>query len=125
MHSLFCLVYSLLCFYQVITSSGLKFIRAQGICIVLYLDDGLVSVSGSLDTARSVSNTVRKAVESSGFVINEEKSRFEPSMKASWLGFDIDLQKGLVMVPPHKIVSLKNELENSIQCNYLPAKAYS
>jgi hypothetical protein len=100
-----------------------RYLRARGVRIVLYLDDGLVSVSGDLDTAKSISETVRQVVESAGFVINNEKSRFEPSTRASWLGYDIDLKKGLVSIPQIKIDNLKIELEASINCMYMPAKA--
>ena len=85
-------------------------------------DDGLVTVKGSYRLANSVSTTVREVISNAGFVINVEKSRFEPSKKATWLGFDIDLEEGKIVIPKQKLDSLKNNLEHCLQCPVLSAR---
>jgi hypothetical protein len=43
-----------------------------------------------------VSELVQCVITNAGLVLNTEKSRFEPSKRASWLGFDIDLESGKI-----------------------------
>ena len=72
-----------------------KHLRSQGIRMVLYLDDGIVVVSG-FNKALTVSNRVRSILLGAGLVVNQEKSNFAPSKQGSWLSFDIDLHDGAI-----------------------------
>jgi hypothetical protein len=62
---------------------AVKYLRSRGIQIVIYLDDGLVAVVGNVEAVKVVSNTVQNV--NAGFVVYMEKSRYEPSKKASLL----------------------------------------
>ena len=46
---------------------------------------------------------VRPLFQALGFVINIEKSSWVPSQIIDWLGFRIDLVKGMFSVPPEKL----------------------
>lgn len=84
-----------------------KHVRAQGIRLVLYLDDGIVVVKDSQPIASGISNKVQQVLTAAGLIINIEKSSFEPSLQATWLGFDIDLALGIISIPQNKISNLK------------------
>lgn len=45
-----------------------------------------------------------------GFVINIEKSVWDPRKDIEWLGFKIDLAKGEFSVPDHELVKLRSQL---------------
>ena len=42
---------------------------------------------------------IRQDLTRAGFVINEEKSDFEPRQRVTWLGFSLDLNQGNISVP--------------------------
>ena len=65
-----------------------KFWRSNGIKIVLYLDDG-IGVADSLGKGREISQFVRSSIEDSGFIVNEEKSTWDPVQQLVWLGLVI------------------------------------
>lgn len=83
--------------------------RARGLKAIVYLDDGIVAVKGKRE-ALEESQRVKKELESAGFVINLEKSQWDPSVRIEWLGFLIDLNNGEFMVPEQKISSLNSQL---------------
>ena len=53
---------------------------------------------------------MRGDLESAGFVVNIEKSQWDPSHNIEWLGFLIDLPTGKFSVPSDKINRLKVKL---------------
>ena len=99
-----------------------KLVRSKGIRMVVYLDDGIVVVSG-LNKAKEVSLWVKSMLEKAGFVLNMEKSKLMPAKLGSWLGFEIDLEEGKICIPKRKIEKLKEQLEVAISKNYLDAKS--
>jgi len=62
----------------------------RGLKSIAYLDDGIVAVKGQVK-ARLESKRVEQDLKQVGFVVNIEKSVWEPSQKQEWLGFNIDL----------------------------------
>ena len=84
-----------------------KYWRSKGLRAVVYLDDGIVAVQG-LEAAKRSSHMVKDTLVNAGFVTHVEKSQWEPSQIMSWLGFDLDLKKGIISVPTHKINALKD-----------------
>lgn len=83
--------------------------RAQGIKIFTYLDDG-VGGGANYDSTKSISNTVKRDVEQSGFLWHPEKSVWEPSQHGEVLGFLVDLERGIFQVPEHRIQKLQRLL---------------
>ena len=86
-----------------------KYWRGRGMKVVVYLDDG-IGAAGNRKIACEASECVRDTLTKAGFVINFEKSHWDPSSKARWLGFLLDLNKGCLSVPPEKIAALENRL---------------
>ena len=99
-----------------------KYWRSNGIRCVMFIDDGIVLASGK-ERALQYSNFVRKSLRAAGFVVNADKSRWEPSRRGQWLGFDLDLEHGHISVPSSKIEKLKCFLEQVI--NACTARDYT
>ena len=76
--------------------------RGRGIKAIIYIDDGIAPFRG-LEIAKSVSELVRNNLLSVGFVINNEKSDFNPKTKGKWLGRIIDTRELNLTVAQEKI----------------------
>ena len=50
------------------------------------------------------SSNVKQDMEKAGFIVNVEKSVFEPSHSMEWFGFHIDLAVGEFSVPEKKLM---------------------
>ena len=72
--------------------------------------------------ARLESKQVERDLEQAGFIVNIEKSVWEPSQRVEWLGFNIDLALGKFSVPTSKIEMLKENLAKAMHARLLPAK---
>ena len=81
----------------------------RGLKAIVYLDDGIVAVKGE-QAAIQESAQVKLDLERAGFVINLDKSKWEPCHTMEWLGFQINLAKGELSVPANKISMLKSQL---------------
>lgn len=66
--------------------------RRQGICIALYLDDGLVWGS-SYEVCASAVAIVRRDLAEAGWITAEEKCSWIPKQSITWLGLTVDLAK--------------------------------
>ena len=98
-----------------------KYLRTKGIRIVVYLDDG-IAVGPDFNQTTIICDLIRDTLTRAGFVLNQEKSKLHPSRAGRWLGFDIDLEKGCILVPQDKIVRLKEFLSQALTAECLPAK---
>ena len=96
--------------------------RAQGLRAVVYLDDGIVAVSGKKE-AQIASVLVQEDLSRAGFVTNHTKCNWTPSQQCAWLGFELDLEQGKITVPQAKINALEALLKDAIGKCSLPAKA--
>jgi hypothetical protein len=69
--------------------------RSAGIAIVLYIDDGILVAESAqkLDHAVAV---VKNDLQSAGFILNEEKTKWTASQNVTWLGFTLDSDKNLL-----------------------------
>ena len=79
-----------------------KYWRSNGIKIVIFIDDGIGSAS-SREKCRSVSNFVRRSIELSGFLSNEEKSIWDPKQTAIWLGLEIDTKHFVIKITEKRV----------------------
>ena len=96
--------------------------RQQGLRVVIYLDDGIVAVEDEQAAAlafRAVQSDLAKA----GLVVNVNKSRLEPTQQCTWLGFDIDLAEGCILVLEAKLSSLQLQVNQAVDCGSLQARA--
>lgn len=104
-------------------SSIVRFVRSRGIKIVVYIDDGIVVAKG-FDEASRVSGVIKDILLHAGLVLNMDKthkSRLLPSKLGSWLGFDIDLEKGMIFIPSEKVDKLKGQLREALELNFVHA----
>ncbi|XP_065915901.1 uncharacterized protein [Dysidea avara] len=95
--------------------------RGQGLKVVLYLDDGIVAVKGE-DQAKRVSVQIRNDLGEAGFVVNEAKSQWVPVKRLIWLGFEIDLEKGKIVVPESKLENTCDLLQSLVKRPTVPAR---
>ena len=88
--------------------------RIQGTCIAVFLDDGWAIVEdkeGSLVKAQSV----RRDLYSAGFVINEEKSVWEPSQVLDWLAITWNSLLGTLKIVDRRITNITNNIDRIIE----------
>ena len=86
-----------------------KYWRSQDLRAILYLDDGIVAVSGK-GAAVQASHKVRRDLRDAGLVEHIEKCNWAPTQQITWLGFLLDLDKGRIFVPTDKVDRLKSQL---------------
>ena len=99
----------------------IRYWRGRGLKAIVYLDDGIVAVKGKQE-ALVESARVKQDIENAGFIINVEKSAWEPSLTMEWLGFLIDLSVGEFSVPVSKIEALKSKLQEAREAKCVPAR---
>ena len=83
--------------------------RIQGTCIDVFLDDGWAIVEdneGCLVKALSV----RQDLYNAGFVINEEKSVWEPSHVLDWLGITWNSLLGTLKIVDRRITKITSTI---------------
>ena len=76
--------------------------RCKGIPMAIFLDDGLGGGSNS-SKAKINSLTARADLTRYGFVINEEKSLWEPVQVITWLGTVFDTYQGFISVTERRV----------------------
>ena len=87
--------------------------RAQAIRICCYLDDGL-GASQPYSKAAVDAEMVRNTLLAAGFVINEEKSVWQPTEWISWLGIDYDSKENVFKITETRIRFLLESLDYTI-----------
>ena len=90
-----------------------KFWRGLGLSIVLYLDDG-IGGSSCIHRAKSISHQVQQDLSLSGFTINNEKSRWEPRQKLTFLGTILDFNTGMLFIPEGRLSKLKSSIQSCL-----------
>ena len=80
--------------------------RSEGKHIVVYLDDGL-GYEDSFQKASKHSAEVKCDLINAGFVPNVQKSTWNPVSETEWLGFVVDLNQGVLILPERRILSIK------------------
>ena len=86
-------------------------LRKTGIRLIIYLDDILIMAESKV-LAQKHTAVVASLLTSLGFVINNEKSLFEPTQEIELLGFRIDSNLMSLSLPGEKIRSVKNECQH-------------
>ena len=97
-----------------------KYWRGRGLRTVLYLDDGIVAVRGK-ESADRESYQVRQDLAKAGLIANEAKSQWTPVKKLIWLGFEIEIEGGVLSVPEQKLENLVTQLREASEVKAVPA----
>ena len=95
--------------------------RTEGKEIIVYLDDGL-GMALSFAEAKNQSNAIRKDLNDAGFIVNEEKSQWEPELTCKWLGFQLDTQHGLICPLSNKSRRIVANSTQYIKCRQVQVK---
>ena len=81
--------------------------------------DGICSVE--TERAETASRFVQESLANADFVAHPTKSHWSPSYQVTWLGFNIDLQLGQIIVPTGKVQALQSLVSAAIKAVMLPA----
>ncbi|KAL5021412.1 hypothetical protein ScPMuIL_000567, partial [Solemya velum] len=97
----------------------LEYWRSQGHKVLMFLDDG-VGGHTNQSLASHLSIFVRNSLLTLGFLISEEKSSWDPSLKSTWMGHVWHMQEGILTITDERvdrietcIDSLFREMENN------------
>lgn len=87
-----------------------KFWRANGHKIIMFLDDG---IGGSTRFSQAIlsGNFARETLLSLGFLLAEEKCQWMPNQRVTWLGHNINMSVGKLFITEERI----DRLEMAIQ----------
>ena len=81
-------------------------LRRTGIRLIIYLDDILL-MNASENGLRQDMHTAQYLLENLGFVINLEKSCFQPTQQLEFLGFLVSTRDMTLLLPDCKVSSIK------------------
>jgi hypothetical protein len=112
-------------YFHKITREVVKFIRDNGIRVVMYVDD-LILMS-SYSTVTDHKDFIIQTFEDLGLCINFEKSHLEIGTSCAYLGYIIDSngpgQKPWLYIPGDKIRKLQKDITRYITKGFIPARA--
>lgn len=91
-----------------------KYWRAKGLKIIMYLDDGLGG-GDNYKNALVASNIVKKDLEDFRFSVAHEKCNWVPVQKLEWLGFQWDVSEGVLRVTRKRISKRKASLTSLVK----------
>ena len=95
-----------------------KYFRAQGHRLVVYVDDGII-VGADRQQMKELCESVVNTLQKAGFVINMSKSCLESKQVVEWLGFRVDLEHGKISIL-HKIMAVRQSIANLLLNPALP-----
>ena len=98
--------------------------RAEGMKIVMYLDDGICT-NESCASLKGQVKVMREDLHNSGFIVNEGKSCWEPVNKIVWLGFYLDLENFEIRLPNDKVTKFHQKVQVSLDSKFLTARKLS
>ena len=81
-----------------------KYLRIQGLCIATFLDDGWTIVQDR-ESCRVKALAVKGDLYNTGFVVNEDKSVWEPTQVLDWLRITWNSALGTLKIVERRIVS--------------------
>jgi len=94
------------------------FLRLKGVKLIAYVDDFCFICPGlNLGRARTIRHLVLNTFEAAGLQINLDKSHLEFSPALQHLGFLIDLERGLFIVPAERWARLQVLVSSALEAN--------
>ena len=94
-----------------------KYWRIQGLCMAIFLDDGWAIVQDK-ESCRIKARAVRADLCNAGFVVNEEKSVWEPTQVLDWQGITWNSALGTLKIVERRIVKIINSIDYIIEANF-------
>ncbi|KAK3093064.1 hypothetical protein FSP39_010639 [Pinctada imbricata] len=91
-----------------------KYWRSEGVNIVLYLDDGWC-INDTYDKSLADVCFVYQSLTDAGFLVNREKSIFDPTQCLTWLGLVWDSLDFSLCIPDQRILDLLLNIEGVLQ----------
>lgn len=95
--------------------------RSKGIRCLVYIDDGICAEE-SKEQCSAAMSTIVSDLDRAGFILNAQKSRFEPQQIGTWLGFTLDLDRGRFLVPQEKMERLVASINGVLPCHTVCAR---
>ena len=95
----------------------MKHWRIQGTCIAVFLDDGWAIVQDK-EGCLIATQSVRRDLCNAGFVINEEKSVWEPTQVLDWLGITWNSLSGTLKIVDSRMEKISNTIDRIIEANF-------
>lgn len=96
----------------------------RGINISVYLDDG-AGIEYSYSKAIVASTNTRLLLQKCGFVINQEKSEWEPQKVFTWLGVTLNLVENTYKISSERIASIFSTIEILLKSPQTTARSLS
>ena len=94
-----------------LTRPLLKLWRSMGINSFIFIDDG-IAIFRTLEEANKLAPKIKADLIDAGFLINEQKSNWEPSQVFSWLGFNFDSTSMRISVDEEKIINVVKNIKS-------------
>ena len=91
-------------------------LRKMGVSITGYIDDSLI-VSDTKSEAKEAGEKTTKLLQDLGFIINWEKTVLEAAHQREYLGFVIDSERMVVLLPERKQESLRSMCSSMVGSN--------
>ena len=89
-----------------------KYWRLQGVKIAICLDDGLV-IENDYGVCKTLSSTIKEDLRRVGFVVNAEKSIWEPVQSIVWLGLCWDSLNGTICITERRLNNYIQNIRNN------------
>ena len=87
-----------------------KVLRFQGVKLAVFLDDGFV-IDNTYEICKVVSSKVKRDLGSAGFVLNDEKSIWEPRQVIVWLGLRWNSVEGCIHITDRRLRKIFEHIE--------------
>jgi hypothetical protein len=88
--------------------------RTLGISVVMYLDYGII-IGKTKQEAIRATQIIKQDLQNSGFIINVEKSNWEPRNKVQWLGFILNAETNTFEAPEDKLKRFKKNIWHNLK----------
>ena len=107
-----------------LTTPLMKYLRAQMVSIVIYIDDTLILARCLSEMKKSMQMTI-ECLENAGFLINYSKSQTTPTKIIEFLGFMINTEHFEVSLTEVKLLSLRTCVEKALSCRKITIRFLS
>ena len=89
-----------------------KYWRLQGVKIAICLDDRLV-IENDYGVCKTLSSTIKEDLRRVGFVVNAEKSIWEPVQSIVWLGLCWGSLNGTICITERRLNNYIQNIRNN------------